>query len=140
LNLELLQLKAKLKVADAVPEGFGLTKRFLSVNPKHASDQVSCIMFGHRNTSLYICVGGQPRHYRSNDKGFVRAIEYAKLDPLEGLRDPSLVNQESIDKYWLANKNWITENLPPTTSIAIIGGGPISVSSVMSIAFGLLMR
>jgi hypothetical protein len=59
------QLKAKLKAADAVPEGFGLTKRFLSVNPKHASDQVSCIMFGHRNTSLYICVGGQPRHYRT---------------------------------------------------------------------------
>jgi hypothetical protein len=120
------QLEAKLKTADAVPEGFGLTKRFLSVNPKHASDQVSCIMFGHRNTSLYICVGGQPRHYRSNDKGFVRAIEYAKLDPLEGLRDPSLVDQESIDKYWLANRNWITENLPPTTSIAIIGGGPIA--------------
>jgi hypothetical protein len=121
------QLRARLKSIDMVPEGFGLTKRFLSLNPEYLSHQTACIMFGHRNTSLYLCVGGQPKHYRTNDKGFVRAIEYAKLDPLEGLQNPSLVDRESIDRYWLANKNWLIENLPPTTSIAIVGGGPLAV-------------
>jgi hypothetical protein len=121
------QLKVKLKSVDVVPEGFGLTKRFLSVNPQRINDQVSCIMFGHRNTSLYMCVGGQPRHYRSNDKGFARAIEYAKLDPLEGLQNPSLVDQGSLNKYWIANRDWLIENLPPATSISIVGGGPLAL-------------
>jgi hypothetical protein len=122
------RLKAKLKACSIKPEGWGLTRRYMSViAAEQQSAQIACIMFGHRNTSLYICSGGQPDHYRSNDRGFVRAIEYAKLDPLEGLRDPSLVDQQSIDKYWLGNKNWISENLPPTTSIAIIGGGPLAV-------------
>jgi hypothetical protein len=121
------QLRAKLKLIEIVPEGFGLTKRFLSVNPEYLSHQTACIMFGHRNTSLYLCIGGQPKHYRTNEKGFVRAIEYAKLDPLEGLRDPSKVDKESIDRYWLANRDWLVENLPSTTSIAIVGGGPLAV-------------
>jgi hypothetical protein len=120
-------LKVKLRTFDGLPEGFGLTKRFLSINPECLSNQAACIMFGHRNTSLYVCVGGQPQHYRTNSKGFARAIEYAKLDPLEGLQDPSLVDEDSIDKYWLANKTWLIENLPTTASIAIVGGGPLAV-------------
>jgi hypothetical protein len=121
------QLKAKLKAVDVVPEGFGLTKRFMSIGASYNNHQIACIMFGHRNTSLYLCVGGQPKHYRSNNKGFVRAIEYAKLDPLQGLHNPERVDQQSIDKYWLANKSWLIENLPLTTSIAVVGGGPVAV-------------
>ncbi len=95
------KLRVKLRNCSVHPEGLGLMKRFLTINPKYASDQIACIMFGYRNrnTSLYICSGGQPTHYRSNDKGFARAIEYAKLDSLAGLSDPSLVDQASIDKY-----------------------------------------
>jgi hypothetical protein len=122
------RLKAKLKTCSIKPEGWGLTRRYMSlVAAEQQTAQIACIMFGHRNTSLYLCSGGHPRHYRSNDKGFVRAIEYAKLDPLDGLHNPGRVDQQSIDKYWLGNKNWISENLPPTTSIAIIGGGPLAV-------------
>jgi hypothetical protein len=120
------KLRVKLRNCSVHPEGLGLMKRFLTMNPKHVSDQTACIMFGYRNTSLYICSGGQPTHYRSNDKGFARAIEYAKLDSLEGLGDPSLVDQASIDKYWLANKNWLIENLPSGVAIAVVGGGPIA--------------
>jgi hypothetical protein len=120
------RFSVKLKGINAVPEGMGLTKRFLKLNPQYISEQVVCIMFGHRNTSLYLCVGGQPSNYETNDEGFVRAIKYAKLDSLAGLRDPSLVNEESIDMYWRANKDWLIENLPSTASIAIIGGGPVT--------------
>jgi hypothetical protein len=120
------KLRAKLKNCSVHPEGWGLMKRFLTINPQHRPDQMACIMFGYRNTTLYVYSGGEPKHYYSNDEGFARAIEYAKLDSLEGLRDPSLVDQASIDKYWLANKNWLIENLPSGVAIAVVGGGPIA--------------
>jgi hypothetical protein len=129
------QFRAKLKAINSAPEGLGLTKRFLQLNSQYLSEQVACIMFGHRNTSLYLCSGGQPNHYKSNDKGFVRAIEYAKLDPLEGLLEPSKVDKESIDRYWLANKNWLMENLPKTAVIAIVGGGPIVAIEAQLVKF-----
>jgi hypothetical protein len=121
------QIKVKLKSFAAKPEGWGLTKRFLSVGHKYQSSDVACVMFGHRNTSLYLCSGGQPGHYRSNNKGFSLAIEEAKLDPLEGLSNPQMVDESSIAQYWQANKNWLIENWPGTASIAIIGGGPLAV-------------
>jgi hypothetical protein len=121
------QLRAKLKLCTFHPEGWGLTRRYMhDSGDKINGEQIACIMFGHRNTSLYICDGGQPKHYRSNNLGFIRAIESAKLDQLQGLSDPSLVDQQSLDKYWSANKNWLGENLPSTVSIAVIGGGPLA--------------
>lgn len=122
------QLRAKLKSCTFHPEGWGLTRRYIhDSGDKINGKQIACIMFGHRNTSLYVCDGGQPKHYRSNNLGFIRAIESAKLDQLDGLRDPSLVDQQSLDKYWSANKNWLDENLPSTVSIAVIGGGPLAL-------------
>ncbi len=121
------QIKVKLKSFTAKPEGWGLTKRFLSIGHKYQSSDVACVMFGHRNTSLYLCSGGQTGHYRSNNKGFSLAIEEAKLDPLEGLSNPQMVDEKSIAQYWQANKNWLIENWPGTASIAIIGGGPLAV-------------
>lgn len=122
------QLRVKLKSCAIHPEGWGLTRRYIhDSGDKINGKQIACIMFGHRNTSLYVCDGGQPKHYRSNNLGFIRAIESAKLDQLEGLRDPSLVDQQSLDKYWSANKNWLDENLPSTVSIAVIGGGPLAL-------------
>ena len=121
------QLRAKLKSCTFHPEGWGLTRRYMhDSGNKINGKQIACIMFGHRNTSLYICDGGQPKHYRSNNLGFIRAIESAKLDQLQGLSDPALVDQQSLDKYWAANKNWLDENLPSTVSIAVIGGGPLA--------------
>jgi hypothetical protein len=121
------QIKVKLKSFTAKAEGWGLTRRFLMIGDKYQSSDVACVMFGHRNTSLYLCSGGQAGHYRSNNKGFSLAISEAKLDPLEGLSKPQMVDESSITQYWLANKNWLIENWPGTASIAIIGGGPLAV-------------
>lgn len=120
------KLRAKLKSCSVHPKGLGLMRRLLTIKPEHRPDQIACIMFGYRNTTLYVCIGGQPKYYRSNDEGFARAIEYAKLNSLEGLRDPSLVDQASLDKYWLANRNWLFENLPPKVAVSVVGGGPIA--------------
>jgi hypothetical protein len=120
------KLRAKLKNCSVHPEGWGLMKRFLTINPQHRPDQMACIMFGYRNTTLYVYSGGEPKHYYSNDEGFARAIKYAKLDSLKGLLNPSLVDQASLDKYWLANRNWLVENLPPKVAVSVVGGGPIA--------------
>jgi hypothetical protein len=124
------RLKAKLKACSIKPEGWGLTRRYMTTfTVENQPSRVACIMFGHRNTSLYVCSDGRPSHYRSNNLGFIRAIEYAKLDQLEGLKNPSLIDERSLDKYWLANADWLSENLPSDTLLAVIGGGLIAAIS-----------
>jgi hypothetical protein len=120
------QMKAKLIGFIAKPEGFGLMSRKMKVaGTDYQQARVAVIMFGHRNTSLYLSSGGEPGHYRSNKKGFIRAIEVANVDQEDAIANPKLVDEASVMSYWRANKSWLRENWPKSATTAIVGGGPI---------------
>jgi hypothetical protein len=120
-------IKAKLFNFAAKPEGFGLMRRRLELAGAICQEQaIAVVMFGHRNTSLYLFAGGTPRHFKSNNIGFIRAIEYANVDQVKAIANPSLVDQNSLAHYWNANKRWIRENWPESATSVIIGGGPLA--------------
>jgi hypothetical protein len=122
------QMKAKVLGFAAKPEGFGLMRRkMLLAGAGYQMQDIAVLMFGHRNTSLYLSSGGEQRHYRTNNIGFVRAIESANIDQLKAIANPRLVDKASIDSYWSANKGWLRENWPESAVTAIVGGGPIAI-------------
>jgi hypothetical protein len=121
-------MKAKLSSFTAKPEGFGLMRRQMQVSGSDYQVQsTAVVMFGHRNTSLYLSSGGEQQHYRSNDTGFIRAIEAANVDQVKAIANPKLVDQASIDLYWNGNAAWLKENWPESATTAIVGGGPLAV-------------
>jgi hypothetical protein len=122
------QMEAKVLGFAAKPEGFGLMRRkMLLAGADYQMQDIAVVMFGHRNTSLYLSSGGEQRHYRSNNIGFVRAIESANIDQVKAIANPRLVDKASIDSYWSANKGWLRENWPESATTAIVGGGPIAI-------------
>jgi hypothetical protein len=129
-------VKAKLASFTAKPEGFGLMRRQMQVSGSDYQVQsTAVVMFGHRNTSLYLSSGGEQQHYRSNDIGFIRAIEAANVDQVRAISNPKLVDSSSIDLYWNANAAWLRENWPDSATTAIVGGGPLAVIGDRAIPF-----
>jgi hypothetical protein len=121
------RIRARVKDFRAVPEGMGLAKHFSAFSQGcFDNSDVACVMLGHRNTSLFLMSGGKPTFFRSNDFGFIRAIEFAKVDQVEALDDLSLVSPNAIAEYWIANQNWLSENWPKNTKALVIGGGPLA--------------
>jgi hypothetical protein len=122
------QMKAKIVGFAARPEGFGLMRRKMTLTgADYQVRDTAVVMFGHRNTSLYLSTGGEQRHYRSNNTGFIRAIEAANVDQVKAIANPELIDKESIMGYWKANKIWLRENWPESATTAIVGGGPIAM-------------
>jgi hypothetical protein len=121
-------MKAKALNITAKPEGFGLMRRKMVVGgSEYQVQSTAVVMFGHRNTSLYLSSGGEQRDYRSNSIGFIRAIESANVDQVKAIANPALIDKASIKTYWDANRAWLRENWPKSATTAIIGGGPIAV-------------
>jgi hypothetical protein len=122
------QMRAKFSGFAAKPEGFGLMRRKMKLaGADYQMRDTAVVMFGHRNTSLYLSTGGEQRHYRSNNTGFIRAIEAANVDQVKAIANPELIDKESIMGYWKANKIWLRENWPESATTAIVGGGPIAM-------------
>jgi hypothetical protein len=137
------QLKAKIVGFAAKPEGYGLMARKMAVDGiAYQRRDTAVLVFGHRNTSLYLSSGGEQTHYRSNNKGFIIAINEANIDQAKAIEEPHLVDDASVDAYWLANQGWIAENWPESATTAIIGGGPISriANRVTEFVDGLLRQ
>jgi hypothetical protein len=131
-------IRGKITHFVAKPEGFGLMRRQMMIaGTDYQQQSIAVVMFGHRNTSLYLYAGGQQQQQydRSNDIGFIRAIEAAKVDPVKAISNPKLVDPESIDIYWQANAEWLRENWPESAISAIIGGGPLAVVGDRAIAY-----
>lgn len=124
-------MRGKITVFVAKPEGFGLMRRKNMVEVQ----STAVVMFGHRNTSLYLSSGGEHQHYRSNNNGFIRAIEAANVDQVKAIANPAIVDQESIDIYWNANVEWLRENWPESATTAIIGGGPLALIEDRVVAY-----
>lgn len=122
------KIKGKVAGFVAKPEGFGLMRRKMMLTGSNYEKQdTAVVMFGHRNTSLYLSSGGGQRHYRSNNVGFIRAIEAANVDQVKAIANPKLVDQNSLSGYWKANQRWLKENWPESATTAIVGGGPIAL-------------
>lgn len=129
-------VKAKFSGFAAKPEGFGLMRRkMILAGTDYQVQSTAVVMFGHRNTSLYLSAGGQQQHYRSNNNGFIRAIEAANVDQVKAIANPNLVDQESVDIYWNANAGWLRENWPESATTAIVGGGPLALIGARVVAY-----
>jgi hypothetical protein len=137
------QMKAKVVAFTASPEGFGIMSRKTKVaGTDYQRERIAVVMFGHRNTSLYLSNRGERGHYRSNKDGFIRAIEAANVDQDDAIANPKLVDEESIMSYWSANKQWLEKNWPESATTAIVGGGPIAKigGNITEYLDGLLRR
>ena len=129
-------MRGKFNLFVAKPEGFGIMRRkMMLAGTDYQVQSTAVVMFGHRNTSLYLSAGGQQQHYRSNNNGFIRAIEAANIDQVKAIANPNLVDQESIDIYWNANAGWLRENWPESASTAIVGGGPLALIGDRVVAY-----
>jgi hypothetical protein len=140
-NCPIGKVRCRLKNFCALPEGMGLVSHFVNFSQNYFGDQdIACVMFGHRNTSLFLLSGGKPNMFRSSNLGFIRAIEFAKVNQVSVLEGRELVSPAAIAKYWTANESWLIENWPATAKALVLGGGPISTIKNEAVSFfsGLL--
>jgi hypothetical protein len=123
-------IRCRLKKFNAVPEGMGLVNHFFRFSGGYFDQlPIACVMFGHRNTSTFLVSSGIPQLFRSSNLGFIRAIEFAKVNQIEALANRSLVDQSAIETYWRSNRDWLIENLPESAQALVVGGGPVPTIS-----------
>lgn len=135
-NCPIGKIRCRLKDFCALPEGMGLVSHFVNFSQNYFGDQdIVCVMFGHRDTSLFLVSGGKPNMFRSSNLGFIRAIEFAKVNQVNVLENRELVSPAAIAKYWTANESWLMENWPATAKALVLGGGPIATIKNEAVKF-----